>query len=127
MGPLRTPTPGSPNGTPPTRDEMLAFWSELSAAVRGSVINAASVQEANTALRERFAAIFVTSPPEGSPRLDFVLKERAAGAPLVSSRLWADDPDDLPDDGMLVDFIQEDLEAERSFARPSESERLTFV
>jgi hypothetical protein len=108
-------------------DELLDYWTELSIAVRGEVVNAESVREANTALRERFAAIYVTSPREGSPRLDFILKEREPGAPLVSSRRWADDPADLPDDGMLVQFIQEDLDEARKRARPSESERLTLV
>lgn len=69
------------------------------------VVQAQSVQDANAVLRERFAAIFVDSRPGGGARLDFVLSEREPGAPLVSSRLWADA--EVPDDGsLLVDFVQ---------------------
>lgn len=56
------------------------------------------------------------------------MKDRAPGAPLVSSRLWADDPDGLPNDGILVDFVQDASQDDaRNLARPSESERLTLV
>jgi hypothetical protein len=78
-------------------DEALDWWNDFSAAIRGEVVNAKSVRAANTALRERFASIFVRSPKGLLPRLDFVLKEREPGAPLVSSRLWADDEE--PDEG----------------------------
>ena len=43
-------------------------------------------------MRERFAAIFAETAGE-TVRLDFVLKEREPGSPLVSSRLWADPPE----------------------------------
>lgn len=86
-------------------NDMLDWWSEFSAAVRGEIVNAESVREANAAIKERFAGIFVTSRPDGTPRLDFVLKERAEGAPLVSSRLRADEEDAPPE---LVRFIQEE-------------------
>jgi DNA invertase Pin-like site-specific DNA recombinase len=85
-------------------DSILDWWTDFSAAIRGEVLDAPTVAEANAALRERFAAIFVRSPEGGSPRLDFVLADRPPGAPLVSSRLWADN--EVPDDGsVLVDFI----------------------
>jgi DNA invertase Pin-like site-specific DNA recombinase len=86
-------------------DAVLDWWSEFSAAIRGEVVNGRSIEDANAALKERFAAIFVRSEQGGTPRLDFVLKDRPPGAPVVSSRLWVDDPDDLPEDGMLVDFL----------------------
>lgn len=104
------------------------FWNQLSSAIRERVVNAESVKEANTALRERFAAIYVTSCPGGTPRLDFVLRDREPGAPVVSSRLWADDPDEeRSDDDWLVDFVGESAPSSRSLALPSESDRLTFV
>lgn len=84
-------------------DDMLDFWNELSDAVRRQVVNADSVKEANTALRERFAAIFVRSRPDGTPRLDFVLRDREPGAPLVSTNLWIDG--DEPADEWLVNAI----------------------
>ena len=90
-------------------DAVLDWWSEFSAGIRGDVVNSDSVRDANTALKERFAAIFVRSEKGRSPRLDFILKERPPGSPLVSSRLWVDDPDRLPDDVMLIDFIDEDF------------------
>jgi DNA invertase Pin-like site-specific DNA recombinase len=104
-------------------DSVLDWWTEFSAAIRGEVLDAPTVAEANAALRERFAAIFVRSPEGGSPRLDFVLADRPPGAPLVSSRLWADS--EVPDDGsVLVDFITHRDEPE---AAAGEIEPLTFV
>jgi len=88
-------------------DQVLDWWTEFSRAVRGEIVNSESIADANAAFKERFAAIFVHSPADGSPRLDFVLKERPPGMPLVSSRLWVDDPDALPEDGTLVDFLGE--------------------
>src|SRR3954447_23291495 len=44
----------------PETDSMLDWWNELSGALRGEVVNAKSVREANTALRSRFI-IFVES------------------------------------------------------------------
>jgi DNA invertase Pin-like site-specific DNA recombinase len=88
-------------------DDVLDWWTEFSDAIRRDVVGAETVAEANAALRERFAAIFVHSPEGGSPRLDFVLARRPPGAPLVSSRLWADA--EAPDDGTaLVDFVSID-------------------
>lgn len=87
-------------------DEVLDWWTEFSAAIREDVIGAESVAEANTALKDRLAAIFVRT--EGNvPRLDFVLRERPPGAPLVSSSLWVDEnpPDDWP---TFLDYTQED-------------------
>jgi site-specific DNA recombinase len=79
-------------------DSVLDWWGEFSAAMRGEVVNAESVRDANEALKERFAAIFVSSVGE-VPRLDFVLNERPPGSPLVSSHLWVDDdpPEDWPE------------------------------
>lgn len=82
-------------------DDMLDFWNQLSAAVRDEIVNAESVREANGALRERFAAIYVSSPPGGPPRLDFILRDREPGAPLVSSALWTVDPEDPNHAGLL--------------------------
>ena len=82
-------------------DDMLDFWNDLSRAIREEVVNAASVREANAALRERFAAIFVTSPPGGPPRLDFILQDREPGAPVVSASLWAVDPANPEHKGIL--------------------------
>jgi hypothetical protein len=65
----------------------------LGAAIRGELVGAASVREANAALTEPFAGILVRSRRGHSPRLGFVLAERPPGAPLVSSRLWADQPE----------------------------------
>jgi DNA invertase Pin-like site-specific DNA recombinase len=94
-------------------DEALDWWNDLGDSIRGEVVGAKTVKEANAALRERFAAIFVRSPQGGTPRLDFVLKDRPPGAPLVTSRLWADAEEDhqrAQDEGcFLVDFISEDL------------------
>jgi DNA invertase Pin-like site-specific DNA recombinase len=91
-------------------DQVLDWWTEFSRAVRGEIVNSESIADANAAFKERFAAIFVHSPADGSPRLDFVLKERPPGMPLVSSRLWVDDPDALPEDGTLIDFLGEEPE-----------------
>ena len=96
-------------------DDVLDFWNQLSSAIRERVVNAESVKEANTALRERFAAIFVRSRPGGTPRLDFVLRDREPGAPLVSTTLWADSED--PDADWLVDAIH----------RTEQTDRLTLV
>ena len=79
------------------------------------MVGATSVREANTALRERFAAIFAETAGE-TVRLDFVLKEREPGSPLVSSRLWADPPEAAAaaakDGSLLIDFIQSAPESE---------------
>lgn len=91
-------------------NEALDWWTEFSQAVRGEIVNSDSIADANAAFKERFAAIFVHSPAEGSPRLDFVLKQRPPGMPLVSSRLWVDDPEALPEDGTLIDFLGEEPE-----------------
>lgn len=90
-------------------DAVLDWWGEFSAAIRGEVVNAESVRDANAALKERFAAIFVRSVGE-VPRLDFVLRERPPGAPLVSSSLWVDEdaPEDWP---TFLDFGGEAGEA----------------
>ena len=102
---------GEWDGASPT-DEALDWWNDLGQAIRGEVVNAKTVKEANEALRERFAAIFVTSQKGGTPRLDFVLKDQPPGAPLVTSRLWADTEEDYlraQEEGfMLVDFIADD-------------------
>ena len=45
----------------------LDFWNDLSRSVREEVIGAGSVREANAALRELFAAVFVASPEGGCP------------------------------------------------------------
>ncbi len=93
-----------------TSDEILDWWTEFSAAIRENVIGAESVAEANAALKDRFAAIFVRSDSE-VPRLDFVLRERPPRAPLVSSSLWVDGdpPDDWP---TFVDFLDMEGEAD---------------
>ncbi len=82
-------------------DDMLDFWSDLSRSVREQVIGAGSVREANAALRELFAAVFVTSPEGGPPKLDFILRDREPGAPLVSASVWAIDPDDPAHEGII--------------------------
>ncbi|HYQ79728.1 MAG TPA: recombinase family protein [Solirubrobacterales bacterium] len=103
-------------------DSVLDWWTAFSEAIREDVVGARTVAEANAALKERFAAIFVRSPEGGSPRLDFVLAERAPGAPLVSSRLWADA--EVPDDGStLIDFMS----TEESEDPTGNNGDLTFV
>jgi site-specific DNA recombinase len=110
---------------PATADDVLDWWNELSAAVRGKVVNGESVKEANTALRERFAAIYVTpTDDDDSVRLDFVLRERDEDAPLVSSRVWVDET--TPDDGTLIDFMH-DGPAPKPITVPGETGRSTFV
>ena len=74
-------------------DVVLGWWTEFSAGIRGEIVGAQSVKDANEAIRKRFAAIFVRSPKGGCPRLDFVLRERPPGSPLVASRMWIDDED----------------------------------
>lgn len=103
-------------------DAMLDWWNELGGAIRGEVAGASSVADANTALRERFAAIF-TAVDGDSVRLDFVLRERGDDDPLVSSRLWADAT--LTEDGSLVDFIHQG--PPQQYVRPVETGRSTFV
>lgn len=66
------------------------------------------MREANAALRERFAAIFVHSPKGGSPRLDFILRERPEGAPLVSASMWAADREDPDHAELLTGWQHED-------------------
>jgi len=105
-----------------TADAMLDWWSEFSAAIRGDVVNATSVREANTALRERFAAIYVKTRG-GTTRLDFVLKDREVDAPLVSSTIWSDAV--VPDDGTLINFIHNGPAPHH--VRPVETDRLTLV
>jgi hypothetical protein len=83
---------------------MLDFWNDLSAAIRERVVsnaNAGAIREANEALRERFAAIFVSSPDGGPPRLDFVLRDREPGSPLVATMLWATDPKNPDHEGII--------------------------
>ncbi len=93
-------------------DEVLDWWSEFSDAVRGGIVDAPTVQEANRAMRDRFAAVFVRSPEGGTPRLDFILKDKPPGAPLVTSHLWADTEEDharaQEEGSFLVDFVGED-------------------
>lgn len=101
-------------------EELADFWQELSTAIRERVVNAGSVREANAALRERFAAIFVRSAPGGSPRLDFVLRDREPGAPLVTTALWADSEEDS-DGEWLVAGLQ------HATASADHPERLTLV
>ncbi len=84
---------------------MLDFWNDLSRSVREEILNADSVREANTALQERLAAIYVRSPKGGRPRLDFVLREREPGAPLVSARLVAVDPDNPDHEGLVEGWL----------------------
>jgi hypothetical protein len=92
-------------------DALLDFWNELSAAIRERVCESGSVRDANEALRERFAAIFVRSPEGGPPRLDFVLREREPGAPLVSTMLWAVDPDNPDHEGIIEGWQHPSAEA----------------
>lgn len=90
-------------------DEVLDWWTEFSTAIRENVLEADSVAQANEGLKEKLAAIFVRSEGE-VPRLDFILKERPPGAPLVAASLWVDEdpPDDWP---TFVDYAQEAGEA----------------
>jgi hypothetical protein len=73
-------------GSPPTRCSTGA--NDRHRAIKDEVVDAASVEDANRALREQIAAIFVTVDPDGDPYLDFVLRDRDAGAPLIASSLW---------------------------------------
>jgi len=77
----------------PNADVVLDWWNEFSAAIRGDVVGSESVRDANTALREHFAAILVTcgnTPTTGRAtfdvRFDFILKDAEAllaeGAPM---------------------------------------------
>jgi hypothetical protein len=66
----------------PPADAALDWWSTFSAAIRGEVLDAESIREANAALRERFQGIYVTcgdTPHTGkstfTTRFDFVLKD----------------------------------------------------
>jgi site-specific DNA recombinase len=63
---------------------VLDWWNELKAAIDGEVVNAKSVREANAALRERFAAVFVGRTPWGEAELAFILRDRPPGAPPIS-------------------------------------------
>lgn len=72
-------------------DEMLDWWNDLHAAIQKDVLGAPSVEDANRALRTKFAAIFVTFDPDGDPYLDFVLRDREPGAPLVAASLWGNE------------------------------------
>jgi len=84
-------------------DEVLDWWTELSKAVHGEIVNAPSVAEANAALRKHFAAIYVDSPRDGNPRLDFVLRDKPPGSDrLVDSRLFVHDPADVAEDGRMI-------------------------
>jgi hypothetical protein len=72
----------------PPADAALDWWNSFSAAVRGEVVDAESVRDANAALRERFAGIYVTcgnTPHTGrasfTTRFDFILKDETADAP----------------------------------------------
>jgi hypothetical protein len=106
-------------------DEALDWWNDLGLAIRGEVVNASSVREANNALRGRFEAIFVTSGKTGSPRLDFVLKERAPNAPMVSAIVWADPAEDREraeaEDVSLVGFSPESFGTTYEWVKPSHS------
>lgn len=63
---------------------VLDWWNELKAAIDGEVVNAKSVRDANAALRERFAAVFVGRDAAGDAELAFILKDRPPGAPPIS-------------------------------------------
>jgi len=54
------------------------------------------VREANPALREHSAAFYAKTTGD-SVRRDFVLRQREPDGPLVSSRLWPEDPKHGPD------------------------------
>jgi site-specific DNA recombinase len=106
---------------PEATDTMLDWWNEFSAAIRGEVGQAASVREANAALRERFAAIYATVN-DRSVRLDFVLKDPAPNEPIVAARLWADD-DSAPVAEGLISFIQSGPPPDRVMPKVSASPR----
>src|SRR5262249_22536776 len=49
---------------PSSSDEVLDWWTEFSTAIRENVVGAESVAEANSALKDKFSAIFVRSEGE---------------------------------------------------------------
>ena len=106
---------------------MLDWWAEFSAAMRGEIVNADSVQDANRALRERFAGIWLDTDrrinewgyDEGSGRVsaDFVLN---GGMPQPRPGQWfqcafvGDWTPDPPPLHKLVEKTDKDLAARLS-------------
>lgn len=94
-------------------DAVLDWWSELTRAVQGEIVNAPSVADANAALRHHFAAIYVDAPEGGSIRLDFILRDKPPGSDrLVDSQLFVHSDEDVERataDGLtLLTFVGDD-------------------